>query len=189
VHGIIERLDPGAGAGDWDEAIDRWAEVLAPQELRRDITKGAKEAKRLARRFVATPEWAALCAASRLEREAEFLLTWPMPDGAPTALIRGYFDALYQDASGAWNLVDYKTNATAAAGVPLLAEHYALQMAVYAHAIEAATGQRPASLTLVFLAPGVSHVVPWDDAAHAESVATIAAAIASAQQAVAEAEQ
>jgi ATP-dependent helicase/nuclease subunit A len=187
VHAIIERLDPAAD--NWDEPINRWADALAPQELRREIAKGAKEVKRLVKRFVTTPEWAAMRAAPRLEREVEFLLPWPMPDGSPTAVIRGYLDALYQDASGAWHLVDYKTNATAAAGVPILAEHYELQMAVYAHAIEAATGKRPASLTLIFLAAGVSHVVPWDDVAHAESIRTISEAIASARQSTADAEQ
>lgn len=187
VHAIIERLDPTAS--NWDDAINRWADVLAPQELRREIDRGAKEAKRLVKRFVTMPEWAAMRAAPRLEREVEFLLPWPMPDGSPTAVIRGYLDALYQDASVGWHLVDFKTNATAAAGVPILVEHYSLQMAVYAHAIEAATGKRPASLTLVFLAAGVSHVVPWDDMAHAESARTISEAIASARQSTAEAEQ
>lgn len=187
VHAIIERLDPTASS--WDDAIERWANALAPQELRREIAKDAKEAKRLVKRFVTTPEWAAMRAASRLERETEFLLPWPMPDGSPNALIRGYLDALYQDASGGWHLVDYKTNATAAAGVPILAEHYAIQMAVYAHAIEAATGKRPTSLTLVFLAAGVSHVVPWDDKLHAASARTISEAITSARQSTAEAEQ
>lgn len=184
VHAIVERLDPRADR--WDEAIDRWADVLASQTLRREIARGANEAKRLAERFVATPEWAAMRAAPRLEREVEFLLPWPMPEGRP-AVIRGYLDALYQDADGAWRLVDYKTNATAAAGVSLLADHYALQMAVYAHAIEAATGERPASLTLVFLAPGVSHQVAWNDTAHAASAGTITAAITQARQAAAEA--
>ncbi len=187
VHAIIERLDPTAS--NWDNAINSWADAQALQELRRDIAKGAAEAKRLVKRFVTTPEWAAMCVAPRLEREAEFLLPWPMPDGSPPAAIRGYLDALYQDASGGWHLVDYKTNATAAAGVPILAEHYALQMAVYAHAIEAATGQRPASLTLVFLAAGVSHAVPWDDKSHAESALAITEAIANARQSTAEAEQ
>lgn len=187
VHAIIERLDPQAGS--WDEAIDRWANALAPLELRREIAKGAKEAKRLVKRFITTPEWAAMRAAPRLERETEFLLPWPMPDGSPTTMIRGYLDALYQDTSDAWHLVDFKTNATAAAGVPILVEHYALQMAVYAHAIEAATGKRPASLTLVFLAAGVSHILPWDDKSHAESARTICEAISSARQSIAEAEQ
>jgi ATP-dependent helicase/nuclease subunit A len=187
VHAIIERLDPTAD--NWDEPINRWADALAPQELRREIDRGAKEAKRLVKRFVTTPEWAAMRAAPRLEREVEFLLPWPMPDGSPTAVIRGYLDALYQDAGGAWHLVDFKTNATAAAGVPILAEHYSLQMAVYAHAIEAATGQQPASLTLVFLAAGVSHVVPWDDAAHAESAKAVTEAITSARLTTAESEQ
>lgn len=187
VHAIIERLDPTAST--WDGAINNWADALAPQELRREIAKGAKEAKRLVKRFVTMPEWAAMRTAPRLEREVEFLLPWPMPDGSPTAVIRGYLDALYQDASGGWHLVDFKTNATAAAGVPILVEHYSLQMAVYAHAIEAATGKRPASLTLVFLAAGVSNVMPWDDKSHAASSKTISEAIASARQSTAEAEQ
>ncbi|TWT96007.1 ATP-dependent helicase/nuclease subunit A [Botrimarina colliarenosi] len=182
VHAVIERLDPAADS--WESAIDRWSDALAPRELRRAAPEGAREAKRLVRRFIATPEWAAMRSAARLDRETEFLLRWPPEASAANpAMIRGYLDALYQDAAGGWHLVDYKTNSVDAKGVPALAKEYALQMAVYAHAIEAATGARPASLTLVFLAPGVSHAITWDDAARAASVGAISGAIADARQA------
>lgn len=170
VHAVIERLDPSAASHE--AAIVAWCDALAPQHLRRGVLDGAMQAKRLVRRFVATPEWAAMRSAERLEREVEFLLPW----ADAGAMLRGYLDGLYRDASG-WHVVDYKTNSVEAGAVLRAAEPYTLQMAVYAHAIEAAVGSRPESLTLAFLHPGVSHRVPWGDAEHAASIPRITEAI------------
>lgn len=180
VHAVIERLDPQAESHE--QAISDWCNALAPQQLRRGVMDGALRAKKLVHRFLMTPEWAAMRSARRLDREAEFLLRWP---GA-RAVLRGYLDCLYQDADG-WHVVDYKTNAVDAAAVPRAAGPYALQMAVYAHAVEAAVGERPRSLSLVFLHPGVSHRVAWDAAAHAASIPTITDAITQARAGLTEA--
>ncbi len=182
VHAIIERLDPADAS--LNRSIASWARSLAPQHLRRAVERGGDLAIEQVRRFVGTDDWQAMAAAERLEREVEFLLRWPPGNdttAAPTRL-RGYLDGLYRNAEG-WHLIDYKTNATDAAGVPKLAERYALQMAVYAHAVEASTGERPASLTLAFLVPGVSHQIAWDEAAHAASIPLISQAITDARAA------
>ncbi|MEO0529778.1 MAG: UvrD-helicase domain-containing protein [Planctomycetota bacterium] len=180
VHAVIEQLNP-----DDDDAvatIDRLVEMLWLQHLRRNRSQGNEEAKRLAKRFVAMPEWRAMGSAKRLQREVEFLLPWrPNDDDDPSALLRGYIDAIYQDTAGDWHVVDYKTNRVDAAGVPKAAERYALQMAVYGHAVESALQLRPKSLTLAFLDPGVSHALTWDAAAHAASIATITNAIREAR--------
>lgn len=181
VHAMIEHLDPRGES--LDKAIDQAAAYLAPQHLRRHAREGTAEAARLVRRFVTMPEWSAMQKAQRLDREAEFLLPWhPAGEASFTpAVLRGYIDALYQDAAGAWHVVDYKTNRLTAAGVPKAAERYALQMAVYAHAVETAIGQPPASLTLAFIDPGVSYAVPWDAANHETTTAAITTAIRKAR--------
>lgn len=185
VHAVIERLDPGDP--DPASSIARWANALAPRELRREARRGAELAIRLVGRLVASPLWDEMRAAPRLLREVEFLLRWP-PSGhaGPPAVIRGYIDALFEDANGAWRLVDFKTNSVEAAGVPALAERYALQLATYAHAVEAAYGVQPASLRLAFLAAGVTHELAWDDAAGSASATAITGAIAEARRSAAE---
>lgn len=188
VHAILERLDLANGGKGADRAIDRkigqLARSLAPQHLRRHANEAGDRAIEFVRGFVASETWSAMRDAERLDREVEFSLRWPHTE-AP-ALLRGYLDCLYRDAGG-WRIVDYKTNAILPAAVPVEAERYALQMAVYAHAVEAATGERPASITLAFLAPGVAHRVAWDDAAHAASIPRITQAIADTRLAAAQA--
>jgi hypothetical protein len=53
-----------------------------------------------------------------------------------------------------------------------------MQMHVYAMAAERALGEPIVELTLHFLRPGVSHVIPWDDAARREAVKVVNEAIA-----------
>lgn len=176
VHAILERLDPADPA--IDRKIGKLTRALAPQHLRRHANEAGDRAIELVRSFVASETWASMRDAERLQREVEFYLPWPHSD--PPALLRGYLDCLYRDAGG-WRIVDYKTNAIAAAAVAQETERYALQMAVYAHAVEAATGERPASITLAFLTPNATHQIVWDDAAHATSLQQITQAIADAR--------
>ena len=43
--------------------------------------------------------------------EFEFLLAWPPGNHDPEApYIQGFIDCLYQDGTGDWHLLDYKTN-------------------------------------------------------------------------------
>lgn len=183
VHDLLERLDPEAS--DPRAEIGAWADALAFRRFRRGVLDGAMQAKRLAGRFLEMPEWAAMRQARLLQREVEFLHRWSHTQSDAT--LRGYLDCLYQDRDGQWHVVDYKTNSVTAAAVPKTAELYDLQMAVYAHAVEAAVGVRPASLTLAFLAPGVSHLIPWNDERHAATIPLINEALAHARANLAEA--
>ncbi|CAL1151129.1 unnamed protein product [Cladocopium goreaui] len=178
VHAVIERLSLQPDRSE----IEDWVATLTPRHLRRMPAEGAAEANKLVRAFVATPTWQAMREARRMEREVEFVLRWA-PGGVEPATLRGYLDAVYQDASGDWHVVDYKTNQTTAAGVPKLAKQYELQMMVYAHAVEASLGVRPESLSLLFLKPGVEHAIAWDDETRQRSVETINAAINEARSA------
>ena len=67
-------------------------------------------------------------------------------------VIHGYIDLLFRDAQGRWTVVDYKTD-TVPGGRDGLKSHariYCLQLAVYAEAVAAQTGQTPRAM-LVYL--------------------------------------
>ncbi|HEY1601906.1 MAG TPA: UvrD-helicase domain-containing protein [Pirellulales bacterium] len=116
----------------------------------------------LIERFLQSSRAAALRTAQVVHRELEFLLAWPPGQPRQGRMIQGFIDCLYQDRSGDWHLVDYKTNRVAADSVPQAAQAYELQMSLYALAVEEVLGRSPASLVLHFLQPGVEHVCVWN---------------------------
>ena len=175
THAVLERLDPQAGS--FEEQIERWTSSLAPLHITREIDQAAQEADTLVRNFVLSDRWQTMIASRDLRREVEFLLAWPPDAISPGPTIHGYIDALYQDASGAWRLVDYKTNRVDAAGVPLEAEQYRLQMSLYALAIERALGVTLSSMTLCFLRPNVEYDFPWNEEARGAAIELVNRAI------------
>jgi hypothetical protein len=87
---------------------------------------------------------------------------------------------LYQDASGGWHIIDYKTNHVAPDDVDQISKQYELQMYVYALVVERALGQPPVELALNFLRPGVEKQIPWDDAARSCAIQLLNDRIAAA---------
>ena len=126
-------------------------------------------------RFRGSKRWSDIAGAKVVHRELEFLLAWP-PDGksggAPDdgRYLQGFFDCVYEDASGGWHLVDYKTNDVTAAEVPHVAAQYEMQMLLYAMALETALGAPPVEVALHFLRPGVEHPLAWNDRARIRCV-------------------
>jgi ATP-dependent exoDNAse (exonuclease V) beta subunit len=122
-------------------------ELLAGKEL---LAKaGAEpdpEALRLAGVFRAGPLGRRLANATRVEREFDFLLAL---DGL---VVRGQVDLWFEEA-GRIEIVDYKTDSVAAAEAPHRALEYALQLRIYAMAIERLTGRAPHRAWLHFLRP------------------------------------
>ena len=103
---------------------------------------------------------ASLRSARQVRRELDFVLD------CPPATIRGQIDLIYQDASGAWHIVDYKSDRVGP-DEPL-AEHagrYELQLLLYAHAAGRHLGARVADAALYFLRPAATCGVPVDDSA------------------------
>jgi ATP-dependent helicase/nuclease subunit A len=93
----------------------------------------------------------ALASARQVRRELDFVLD------CPPAMIRGQIDLIYQDAAGAWHIVDYKSDRVEAG--PQLAEHaarYELQLLLYAHAAGRHLSARVADATLYFLRPAAT---------------------------------
>lgn len=87
-------------------------------------------------------------AAGAAEREFDFLME------IENLVLRGQID-LWFDDGGKTVLVDYKTDQVSAAEAPARAERYALQLRLYALALERLTGRPPAEAYLYFLRPNL----------------------------------
>jgi ATP-dependent helicase/nuclease subunit A len=193
VHDVLNRIDltaknPAAEIADW-------CEHLAPQYVVDNAEVAARLAAQMIERFAASPRGRQLATTSALHREIEFLLAWP-PAGvagvesarggrapsARTQYIHGFIDCLYQDKSGAWRIVDYKTTDACPADVKHVAQRYELQLYVYAMAAERALGTSPTELVPQLLRPGIEHIIPWNDAARTRAIEMVNDAIAAARQ-------
>jgi len=161
VHLALSQWDCLAeDAGARRQRLGRWAvrlgltEPLASQIVRRaEQTISAFRGSELYRR-----------ASAASERYAE--LPFALPVGGST--VRGALDLLFQDEQGHWTLVDWKTNYVPP-GVPSVAaeERHRTQLAVYAQAARAFTGQMPKTV-VCFLRPSVRAVAYARDLLEAE---------------------
>ena len=102
-------------------------------------------------RLAASPRWASLRTASCVYTEIEFLLAWPPgnPD-AEAPYIQGFIDCLYQDSTGDWHLLDYKTNRVSPETLASTVASYEMQMLVYALAVERILKRPPGGDCLAF---------------------------------------
>lgn len=156
VHAVLAEIPFG-------QSVDVAALVArhAARQLLDGTTEG--EARRLVAQFLGTPRAAVLAAARELHAEQEFLLAWPPGTKAEDAqFLQGFLDCLYQDAAGAWHVLDYKTNQVDAATLAATASEYEMQMLVYALAVERILGQPPASIVLHFLRPSLEYEFQLD---------------------------
>jgi ATP-dependent exoDNAse (exonuclease V) beta subunit len=92
-------------------------------------------------------------AAATVEREFDFLME------VEELVLRGQIDLWFEDR-GKTVLVDYKTDRVGAADAPARAEQYALQLRLYALALERLTGRMPDEAYVYFLRPNAA--VPVD---------------------------
>jgi ATP-dependent exoDNAse (exonuclease V) beta subunit len=76
--------------------------------------------------------------------------------------LNGQIDLAFEDAGGAWRIVDYKSDRVTATELAGRAERYRLQMMVYALALADHLGAAPAGASLWFLRPGASHAFDVD---------------------------
>lgn len=177
VHAALAAIDLSA-AGDCRGLVERLAEQHMP-----DAPDEFDAAVDMVRQFVASRRAAEIAAASRSHAEVEFLLGWPPDDtGSPKAVLRGVIDRLYQDQSGRWHLLDFKTNRLAGTNIAAQAASYEMQLLLYGLAAERILAVPPASLTLHFLRGGVEHQFAWDEAARNRVVELIDAALDAAAQ-------
>ncbi|MGA2265755.1 MAG: UvrD-helicase domain-containing protein [Phycisphaerae bacterium] len=118
-----------------------------------DLDAVAEEFGAMLDRLAAQPLWASLASAQATLRELDFT------SSVGPAVLRGQIDLLYQDAGGAWRIVDYKSDRVDAAGVEEHARRYELQILAYAAAAARHLGQPPVEAVLYFLRPGLAYTL------------------------------
>lgn len=175
VHSVLERIN-FTQIADWPQLLDDFAR--SSRDQMNEETIGL--AKQMLSRLMTSDIVADLAEARSLYRELDFVLRWPSssPGGLPT-LIRGVIDVVYEDLSGGWHVLDYKTNDFPAHAVDehLLAP-YELQLGIYGHAITQSFGEPPRELSLVVLRPTARRIVlPWNSDRWQALTARIEAAI------------
>ena len=146
VHRYLATADFGRPLVD-DKAVSQ----LVTQDPR--IPAGRREQAEqrilgLLNNLVATGLPAKLAAAKTVVREVPFLLV------RHGVTVEGRLDLLYQDGSGAWSLVDYKTDDIGPEGVENHAAGNKTQLIVYAEAAEGFLKSTLKSSCFVFLTPG-----------------------------------
>ena len=111
--------------------------------------------------------------AKNAQREIDFLMA------VEDLVIRGQVDLWFEE-NGELIVVDYKTDAVSAADAPAHAQDYALQLRLYAMAVEQITGRAPDRAWLHFLRPNVEVEVALGSA-EAEDVKSLVRDFQSAQ--------
>jgi ATP-dependent exoDNAse (exonuclease V) beta subunit len=111
------------------------------------------EAAKLADLFRKSALGRRAAAAATIEREFDFLME------VENLVLRGQIDLWFEDR-GKIVLVDYKTDRVSTADAPARADRYALQLRLYALALERLTGRMPDEAYLYFLRPNAA--VPVD---------------------------
>jgi ATP-dependent exoDNAse (exonuclease V) beta subunit len=114
-----------------------------------DVPEAGPEALELAARFRASELGRRASASSRLEREFDFLIE------VEGILLDGRIDLWFEEG-GELVLVDYKTDNVPAADAAARAQSYALQLQLYALALERAAGRLPGRAFIYLLRPDVA---------------------------------
>jgi len=113
----------------------------------------APEALELARRFQESELGRRAARATRVEREFDFLMA------VEDVVLHGQIDLWFEEG-GRLVVVDYKTDAVDAAAAGAHAEEYALQLQLYAMAVQQLSGHAPDQAFVYLLRPEVAAPVP-----------------------------
>lgn len=117
------------------------------------VASADPEAAKLADAFQKSSLGRRAAAAAAVERECDFLME------VENLVLRGQIDLWFEER-GKTVLVDYKTDRVSAAEAPARAKRYALQLRLYALALERLKGRAPDEAHLYFLRPNTA--VPVD---------------------------
>jgi len=107
------------------------------------------EALKLAEQFRKSALGRRAAAAATVEREFDFLME------VENLVLRGQIDLWFEDR-GKTVLVDYKTDRISVTDAPVRAEQYALQLRLYALALERLNGRAPDEAYVYFLRPNAA---------------------------------
>ena len=153
VDRISERL-PLAGDASVDDVLaelDPGIEHLA-QECAKDygVSASAGDIARLANRALRSPAVVAGLRAPQLWSETPVAATIDTPRGP--VVIEGIIDLLYRDHDGQLVILDYKSDRVDSdAAVEVKLDHYRMQGAAYAAAVERATGDSVKAVQFLFV--------------------------------------
>jgi len=98
----------------------------------------------------------------RVARAQDIYREYPFSFRFEGRLINGKIDVLFLDEYGNWVVLDYKSDHVRGLRVADHAQRYAMQVGIYAAAVEAAIGQPPQTL-LHYLRLGYTHTLPEAD--------------------------
>ncbi|MCE9606748.1 MAG: UvrD-helicase domain-containing protein [Planctomycetia bacterium] len=179
VHGVLatidfRRLGQTPARGELERHVRRQARLLDVEDDQEIAT-----AIGMVGDFLRTPRGQAIAAAKQVHREIEFMMRWPTDSTATQTTtddeiyLQGFIDLLYEDAAGAWHLVDYKTHQLATTDPVAAAAPYVAQLSIYAIAVERILGRVPDELALHFMRTGGEHAVAWSEAARAAATASV----------------
>lgn len=110
------------------------------------VFDASDQARELAQRFQMSDLARRACSATRIEREFDFVIA------VDDCVLQGRIDLWFEE-NGRMVLVDYKTDDVDAEGAVERARDYAVQLRLYALALERITGRAPNQALLYFLRP------------------------------------
>jgi ATP-dependent helicase/nuclease subunit A len=179
VHRVLSRIKFIASS-EVETLAQRTAEAMGSH-----AEQHVDAATQLICAFLNSPRARKIAASNAFHRELEFLLKWPPIDHSHDRKqsrdqllhLHGFIDCLYQDNSGNWRLLDFKTNRVPAEDVASAAAQYELQLGVYALAVEGILGKTPAELTLCFLHAKAEHEFVWNAEMRARTIDRVTSAI------------
>src|SRR5690606_832978 len=167
VHTVLEHLDL-QGPLDAD-GIRVQVEAMVAEGRLTPEQAAAVDAHQLALFFASSLGQRLRRHAGRLLREVPFTLALPAAEVYPEldpalaaeerVVVQGVIDALLPTEQGLV-LIDFKTDAVPAAGVPAAARRYATQIALYARAVQTIYRRAVTEAYIVFLAAGQAVSMP-----------------------------
>jgi ATP-dependent exoDNAse (exonuclease V) beta subunit len=163
VHGVLQTVDLVSGAG--------LSEAVAAQVLAEGVVADSSLVEVLAQAALTSPT---VQRAAERQHWRETYVGTEVGD----RVLEGFVDLVYRDDDGLV-IVDYKTDAAPVSALDVRVAFYRPQMAAYAAALSAATGQPIARGVLVFLSPSGAIDREVDDLTVAMSL-TLEAATSSA---------
>lgn len=159
VHAVLEHID----FTNSDDFLGRLNSLAQSLNVAHDATLMEAAEKRVLS-ILEHPISNQLAQAKQLNREIEFLLSWPTEtDISSSATIIGEIDCLYQNENNKWILLDYKTGRIAPT-VEAAMDHYGIQLALYAFAFKQYYGKTPDEIQLVLIRETIESIsIPWTE--------------------------
>lgn len=148
VHRVLELMD-------FRDPEKNFTQILQDAFAGREETE-RESARTVVAEFVKSDTFKALARAKRIYKELPFVLD------ERHGKLEGVIDVLFQDASGGWHILDYKTAVGDAGKVRDAC--YEFQIRVYALAVRELLGELPKSGILYFLKNSWDHAVTVSDA-------------------------